>query len=367
MFNEEVKSKGRQMNYLFLILLMNLLSSQRVFSWGGIGHETVAILAWQKLSIETQTKIKQILDTNESLATASIWPDKVKRDPKWSFTSFYHYADRSKDLAFEDLPIEPKGDAIRALYGYEKILRSNTSTNENKKFALRFIVHLVGDLHQPLHAGYIEDKGANLIAVTFFGGLKSTTSENEIHRERGAKFTKTNLHSVWDTGMIMEDMDRNCKIFESEQVRRLRSFSNPSNGKIPPSEAYSKCIKDSYSVPGNLLTIHPFTWLGENKKLFSRIYDFENQTIDEDYFTQNIGLIRQQMLIAASRLAYILENDLKNIPTNPENIYWKNYLTKIQAVFKNQSEIKLLPALENESNFLDEKDSQKTIFSELIN
>lgn len=166
-----------------ILALMSLsLLSFNAFSWGPTGHRVVGEIAQKHLKWKTKKKIKKILD-GESLARVSNWPDKIKSDPdKYAHTFSWHYttwADTSKPFA----PQAGEGSLVSAIEDQLKVLKTRKTTKAEKAFALKFLVHLVGDLHMPLHVGNGTDRGANDCKVTF-------------HRE------KVNLHRLWDEKLI---------------------------------------------------------------------------------------------------------------------------------------------------------------------
>jgi nuclease S1 len=162
--------------------LVNLPASP-AYAWGNKGHEIVAAIAETQLSDSARRRIKELLPQGTTLADASTWPDKGGRqipdmDP-------YHYINFPKDANSYDQQRDCKlrNCIIEAIRWYLSVLSSPDAPRNEKRTALRFIAHLVGDIHQPLHAGFAEDHGGNSVDVQFNG-------------------RKTNLHSLWDTGLV---------------------------------------------------------------------------------------------------------------------------------------------------------------------
>lgn len=164
------------------------LATQKVWAWGKTGHEAVAMVAEGALDAKTKAKVNKILQ-DMSMVDASTWPDKVKHTGPWNHSGPYHFADMNDSQTYldmiDELPAKARksGDVIRALAKAEDVLRDSSSSADQKRYSLSFMIHLIGDLHQPLHEGRPEDRGGNDIDVTYFG-------------------VKTNLHSVWDTYII---------------------------------------------------------------------------------------------------------------------------------------------------------------------
>ena len=151
-------------------------------AWGKTGHRVVAAIADTQLSGLARAHIEQILGPGESLDEAAIWPDEMRSAPGeyWQKKSVpWHYMDFN-GIIYDHAP--PEGDALEALQRFGAVLKDPKASQSDKQTALRFVVHLVGDLHQPLHVGRPGDEGGGKIRLTFFG-------------------KPSNLHVVWDSGM----------------------------------------------------------------------------------------------------------------------------------------------------------------------
>ena len=155
-------------------------------AWGKTGHRVVAAIADTELSGLARAHIQEILGPGESLDEAATWPDEMRADPSifWQKTATpWHYVTLD-GTAYDHAP--PEGDALEALVRFSRILQDPGASLADKQLALRFVVHLVGDLHQPLHVGRCCDQGANDVKVRFFG-------------------KPTNLHVVWDSQLVDEE------------------------------------------------------------------------------------------------------------------------------------------------------------------
>jgi len=154
-------------------------------AWGKTGHRVVAALAEAQLSGLAKAHVKELLGV-ESLDEAATWPDEMRSDPSpfWQKASGpLHYVTLN-GVVYDHAP--PEGDALEALARYGATLRNPNASLAEKQLALRFIIHLVGDLHQPLHAGKCCDKGGNDVKVKWFG-------------------KDSNLHSVWDSSLVDDE------------------------------------------------------------------------------------------------------------------------------------------------------------------
>jgi hypothetical protein len=155
-------------------------------AWGKTGHRVVAAIADTELSGLARAHVEQILGPGESLDEAANWPDEMRSAPGefWQKTSTpWHYVTLN-GIIYDHAP--PEGDALEALDHFRDVLRDPNASRSDKQMALRFVIHIVGDLHQPLHNGKCCDRGGNDVKVTFFG-------------------KPTNLHAVWDSQLVDEE------------------------------------------------------------------------------------------------------------------------------------------------------------------
>jgi hypothetical protein len=159
--------------------------SFQALSWGQVGHRVTGAIAEQYLTPEAQHAISQLL-VNEDLAEASTYADEMKSNPIefWKKTANpWHYVNVFDGKTYSDVAPPPEGNAVTALEMFTRQLKSKKSSYEEKQLALRFIVHIIGDLHQPFHAGNGTDRGGNDVKLKFF-------------------WEDSNLHRVWDSGLI---------------------------------------------------------------------------------------------------------------------------------------------------------------------
>jgi hypothetical protein len=156
-----------------------------VFAWGSEGHRIVAEIAEQYLTSDTARQVRELLaiENATTLADVANWSDQIRGQRRE--TAPWHFVDiplcasaynRNRDC--------PDGECVVAkIEQFVAELRDPSSPPQERLEALKFVVHFVGDLHQPLHASDNGDRGGNAIHVVFLG-----------HR--------TNLHAVWDTGIL---------------------------------------------------------------------------------------------------------------------------------------------------------------------
>ena len=172
--------------WLFVAAAAACLLPSPALAWGKTGHRVVAAIADTQLSGLARAHIREILGGAESLDEAANWPDEMRSAPGefWQKTATpWHYVTLN-GIIYDHAP--PEGDALQALNHFRSVLQDPNASRADKQMALRFVVHLVGDLHQPLHVGKCCDKGGNDVKLTWFG-------------------KPTNLHAVWDSQLGDEE------------------------------------------------------------------------------------------------------------------------------------------------------------------
>lgn len=182
-------------------------STEDSIVWGQNGHRIVAQICYNNLDQNVQKEIDKILG-NDYLAQVATWPDFIRSEKNWDFSKPWHFITVNSnttvqeviDKAAKDPKINNVYEAIELMTSILKgdqaatelllnLVDSNKATllnNSIKATALAFLVHFIGDVHQPMHVGKNNDFGGNKIHVLFFS-------------------EKTNLHSVWDSGMLEKE------------------------------------------------------------------------------------------------------------------------------------------------------------------
>lgn len=167
---------------LFLVFITSL-----ALAWGQKGHDTVAEIASRHLTPAAKAAIAPLLDGYSMVYWAN-WLDNTSHTPQYAYTKTWHYRNVDEGDTYESAPVNPAGDAVTAIKGMIETLTDPAASLEKKQDAMKILIHVTGDIHQPLHMGHASDLGANRIKVRFFG------------RER-------NLHSVWDSGILSSGHD----------------------------------------------------------------------------------------------------------------------------------------------------------------
>jgi len=162
-----------------------MCASTPALAWGQNGHRIIGELAEKRISGRTKAQITLILN-GEDLAEISTWADEERSNPSefWQKQAGpWHYVTVPVNKAYKQVTPPEEGNAVTALEQFTATLRDKDADIEQRRLALHFITHIIGDLHQPLHAGNGTDRGGNDRIVRWYGQV-------------------TNLHSVWDTQMI---------------------------------------------------------------------------------------------------------------------------------------------------------------------
>ncbi|PWJ44727.1 S1/P1 nuclease [Sediminitomix flava] len=284
------------MKKLVLIFLL-LFSTQLVFAWGQNGHRIVAQICYDNLSDRSKIEIDEILD-RYYLTQLSTWPDFIRSNKNWAFTFSWHYTTVNSDKTVQqviDAGNEKEGiqdvmeaiefmtlvlkDDVKATQAFENLMKENnveSLANSTKATALAFLIHFVGDIHQPMHVGKNRDLGGNKIKVMFF-------SEKE------------SLHAIWDTDII-----------EKQQL----SFSEYTL-MIEKNQAANKARweKDKVKV-----------WAEESvelrEEIYNTLYDRTNENglpeLSYDYMYEFVPRMEERLAAAGYRAAFILNSIFDN-------------------------------------------------------
>jgi hypothetical protein len=189
--------------WLFVAAAAASMIASPALAWGKTGHRVVAAIADKELSGLARARIEQILEPGESLDEAANWPDEMRAAPGefWQKTATpWHYVTLSGTVYDH---AAPEGDALQALDHFSRVLQDPSASRADKQTALRFVIHLVGDLHQPLHVGKCCDRGGNDVKVTFFG-------------------KPTNLHAVWDS-LLVDDQQLSFSELAAKLERHIKN------------------------------------------------------------------------------------------------------------------------------------------------
>jgi len=161
--------------------------STNLWAWGNTGHRIVTEIAEQNLTKKAKKNLKKVIG-NQKLAYYANWADFVKSDPAFKEKDSWHYVNieggLDKEACYETLENSSDNNLYkRSLILIDALKNSEELSNEAQREALYYLIHMIGDAHQPMHVGRPEDLGGNKITVQYFG-------------------QRTNIHSVWDSKLI---------------------------------------------------------------------------------------------------------------------------------------------------------------------
>lgn len=213
------------------VVAMSFCVPSPAWAWGAIGHRITGSIAEENLSGLARANVQLILG-EEDLAEASTWPDEMRLDPApfWQKTANpWHYVTVREGTEYRASDAPTEGDAATALARFTKTLKDPKASLDERRLALRFIVHIIGDLHQPLHVGNGNDRGGNDVKVTLFG-------------------KPTNLHAVWDSAMI------------EQRALSYSEYSHWLSRSITAQDVIAWSVRD------------PAVWMKESIELRNRVY-----------------------------------------------------------------------------------------------
>ncbi len=164
-----------------LTSLLLTIACLNAWAWGQKGHDVTAYIAEQHLTPTAKAAVESILDGRSIIYWAN-WLDNASHQRPLAYTKTWHYKNIDEGVRYEEAPANPAGDAVTAIKSRIEILNNPETSLEERQLALKILIHVVGDIHMPLHMGHATDLGGNRIKVKFF------------NREN-------NLHSVWDSSL----------------------------------------------------------------------------------------------------------------------------------------------------------------------
>ena len=247
---------------LFSIKLIGILAisaSGSAFAWGSVGHQVIATLAEKQLTPKAQAQVQALLaqEPGSTLASISTWADERKNltTARWHFLNFPRDSctyDKARDC--------PEGNCVvGAIDRQLEVLNSNAS-DAQKLIALKYVVHFVGDLHQPLHLGYLDDRGGNQYQIQAY--------------KRGS-----NLHSLWDFGLIKF-------VSDDPDVWVTRLSSKP--------------------LPARVNIVDPVRTAEESCRIVATPGFYPDRKVEAPYVDRWTPVVEQQLQLGGTRLARLL-------------------------------------------------------------
>lgn len=266
-----------------LAFLSLLVHTPTLHAWDASGHAIVAMLAEERLTPPARAAVTALLDGQYLVAVAS-WPDQVRNQQ----TAPWHYV----NIEIEETQYVPERHCpdrqcvVGQIERFRQTLADPAINSEKRQKALKYLVHFVGDLHQPLHAGQSHDRGGNDVKVEFLG-----QSVNP--------FTKKpwNLHQVWDNGL-------------------LEQYASNASQAVAQIDLYLTSQNEAELAHGTVIE-----WaMQSHDQARDHAYRFgPDQRLDEQYLKQALPVVEAQLARAAVRLAHLLNTALTNRTARPSS------------------------------------------------
>lgn len=252
-----------------LLLTIALVASLQSFGWGKMGHDVTCAIAQKHLSASARERINDLLDGKSIIYWAN-WLDDASNSPEYAYSKTWHYKNIDADETYDNARLNPKGDITTALRQQIALLTDRSTKREEAILALKMVIHLMGDLHQPMHMGHLSDLGGNKWKVTYFR-------------------SDTNLHSVWDTA-LPESAHKWSHTEWAEELDRLSDAD--------AKEVASGSIDD---------------WARQTMTIATSIYDTtpEDSKLSYTYVSTWAPVVEQQFLRGGLRLAKVLNEAFK--------------------------------------------------------
>jgi hypothetical protein len=233
------------------------------FGWGATGHRAIGLIADRYLSGTAKKNIEKIL-RGESVAMVGTWMDDIRSDSVYDYTHDWHWVTIETGKTYHESPKNPKGDIIMTIDRLIHELKSKKLSTKHQAEHLKMLIHLIGDIHQPLHVGCCDDQGGNRVKVKWFRD-------------------ESNLHRVWDNDMI-------------DQTKLSYTELADAAGK-PSKEILLKWQKAGVR-----------DWATESMQMRKQVYAIGDGNLGYKYSYQNLDSVKQRILEAGVRLAGVLNS-----------------------------------------------------------
>lgn len=238
-------------------------------AWGQKGHDVTCAIAQRHLTPKAQKKISEILH-GRSIVYWANWLDNASHTPEYAYTKTWHYKNIDAGESYDNALLCQTGDVVTAIEAQVKALKSGELNKDASSLAIKMLVHLVGDLHNPMHMGHRSDRGGNRWQVQFFNMGK-------------------NLHGIWDTDIA----ERAHRWTYSEWADEIDTADKSQIKEI---------------VKGT-----PSDWGRETYEIASKIYEGTpvGSKLSYDYVNTWTPVIEDQLEKAGLRLASLLNDIFK--------------------------------------------------------
>jgi hypothetical protein len=260
----------------FVVALIVLVAAQTttpVWAWGPLGHRVIAHLAEKHLTPAAKAGVAALLEPGESLADASNWADEHVRDLR--MTAPWHYVDVPLDEPKYDAKfsgdVPAKGCVVDKINEFRQTVRDKSKTVEERRLALRFLIHCIEDLHMPLHVGDNHDRGGNDTQVRWF--------------DQGS-----NMHRVWDSGIM--EKSGNTEDFWAAALAQLDT--------TPNRDTWMKGTVEDWATESLVAARAAYLIPATDQRLKS------GQKLSGEYLARHGPVVKQRLCQAGTRLAWVL-------------------------------------------------------------
>ena len=265
-----IHSSGLKWTALLLTLSFALAPSS-AWGWGREGHQIVAAVAEDHLDETTKVMVQSLIGNNH-LYSISMWADDIRNERHE--TAPWHYVDiplgRSYDAKHDCS--SPSGCVVVKIADFAKVMTDKQASRESRGEALKFVVHFVGDIHQPMHA-VGEAKGGNGVHITFLESSRCGGYD-------------CNLHSLWDSDLI-----EHAGLTREEYARREEELIGTDRLE---------------ALAGGT----PEQWANESHQLAQAAWVPDGTDLDAQYYEKQIKAVDRQLALAGLRLAKLLNDSI---------------------------------------------------------
>lgn len=255
------------MRKIMTIMMASLALSG--WGWGQKGHDVTCFIAQNHLTPAATAAVDSLLEGKTMVYWAN-WLDNASHTPEYAYSKTWHYKNVNEGVRYEEMPAHPAGDAVTAIKSRIEILNDPGASKADKQLALKMLIHIVGDIHQPMHMGHATDLGGNRVKLKYFG-------------------RETNLHSIWDSS-LPESAHKWSYTEWSDQIDRI----SPEAEAAYTSGTVDDWAKQSVAIASEIYTAMPAD---------------TNASYDE--VARWTPIIENQLLAGGLRLAAILNSIFK--------------------------------------------------------
>lgn len=261
------------------LLVASLLSFALplVLGWGQIGHAAIANTAWELMDSGAKAKATSYLPSGYSMEAIASFADTYAESPQGNWSAHLHYINMNQGQTEFEMSVDcTNGCVVSAILNNTMLLINDKflASLASEPNPFEFVVHFVGDVHQPLHVGWGSDRGGNEVKVEYF-----TQS--------------TELHAVWDTGMITT-YSNDWSVWSADLLKE---------------------IKDNQTMIAYYTqNMDPSAWADESFSYVENdVYNFDPSPkasgtpyLASHYYDHNLPIVRERLIAASIRLAALL-------------------------------------------------------------